>query len=261
MVKARRELGACGRWREFSLDPELRSGHRDVLRYPLAADATGKSQLPVPRFAVEHRDEYALDDVRLLGLRDALDSFDRRDLVAHVSLSSRVWACATCLALEDCIMSDQTSTRNVLVRRAVDSDARAIAALLGELGYPATESETRGRVTALAARSDAAVFVACWGNAVAGVLSFHIIPLFHAEGNLGRITSLVVTKSARTHGVGRALVQAAEEFGNSHGCVRVEVTTGEHRPEAHLFYEKLGFGPVDRRFVKGSRLSGAGDRP
>ena len=158
-------------------------------------------------------------------------------------------------------MADQNSTRNVFVRLAVDSDAPGIAALLGELGYPATESETRGRMSALATRPDAAVFVAHWDNAVAGVLSFHIIPLFHAEGNLGRITSLVVTKSARTHGVGKALVQAAEDFGTAHGCVRIEVTTGEHRPEAHRFYEKLGFGPVDRRFVKGARLTGPGDRP
>ena len=85
---------------------------------------------------------------------------------------------------------------------------------------------------------------------IVGCLSAHAHELFHVPGRLGRITSMVVDANARGHGVGRALVDRAMAFFQERGCVRVEVTSGDHRPGAHVFYQSVGFIVDERRFVK-----------
>lgn len=46
------------------------------------------------------------------------------------------------------------------------------------------------------------------------------------------------------------LFQRAEQFFVQTDCVKVEVTSGDHRPEAHAFYQALGFKIDERRFIK-----------
>jgi GNAT superfamily N-acetyltransferase len=94
------------------------------------------------------------------------------------------------------------------------------------------------------------VFIADCGGEIGGFLSLHVIPLFHVEGNLGRITVLVVSSRCRHYGIGKKLVTAAEEFAWAHGCVRVEITSGDHRADAHAFYEAVGYRQETRRFLK-----------
>ena len=88
------------------------------------------------------------------------------------------------------------------------------------------------------------------GEALAGLLSFHAIPLLHTPGNLGRITSLVVHPQLRGRGIGRRLVGVAEGFARESQCERLELTSGEHRHDAHRFYLALGFALRSARFVK-----------
>ncbi len=85
---------------------------------------------------------------------------------------------------------------------------------------------------------------------IAGVISLHVTELFHAAGRIGRITALVIASDKRGGGVGRLLTEAADAFFRSTGCVRAEVTSGDHRPEAHAFYEAQGYMPDERRFMK-----------
>ena len=143
-------------------------------------------------------------------------------------------------------------SRMPMVRRASIEDAAQAAACLSDLGY-ATEV---GILTAtLAKLGDSpfdAVFVAVDDSAhqVIGVLSLHLIPLFHVPGHLARLTAVVVRAGARRRGVGRQLVTAAESFAREAGCQRIEVTSGDHRPEAHAFYVHLGYSVDERRFLK-----------
>lgn len=142
-------------------------------------------------------------------------------------------------------------TRSLVVARiARADDASSIAGLLTALGYPSPVARIERRIADSAASVDTVVFVAVSAQCVVGVISFHCIPLFHADGALGRITSLVVDPGHRQCGIGRLLVEAAEEFGRVQGCIRFEVTSGDHRPEAHAFYEHLGYQLNCRRFIK-----------
>lgn len=129
----------------------------------------------------------------------------------------------------------------VRIRAAHPQDGAAIAALLGDLGYPA-DPETAGlRVSRLNTDARSALFVAELGEAIVGLASIHRIPLFHKDGELARITSLVVAQNRRRRGVGTALLGACEAWAGKSGAERLELTSGDHRVDAHAFYELAGF--------------------
>jgi hypothetical protein len=44
--------------------------------------------------------------------------------------------------------------------------------------------------------------------------------------------------------------EAAEEFFQMAGCIRSEVTSGEHRSDAHAFFKSFGYLEDERRFIK-----------
>ncbi|MCW7539746.1 GNAT family N-acetyltransferase [Aquabacterium sp. A7-Y] len=139
---------------------------------------------------------------------------------------------------------------DAMIREARSEDADAIAALLLELGYPATPELLRRKLEVFAQGLNDKVMVVEEDGALLGVISLHVVELFHAEGRLGRITSLIVSEAARGRGVGTGLVEAADRYFRDRACVRAEVTSGDHRAEAHAFYQRRGYLPDERRFVK-----------
>ncbi|WP_158272569.1 GNAT family N-acetyltransferase [Luteibacter sp. OK325] len=106
-----------------------------------------------------------------------------------------------------------------------------------------------GKLAALGEDTDA-VFIACEGVLIVGVVSIHITPLFHAPGHLARVTALSIRDGHQRRGVGKALMAVAEQWSWATGAARIDLTSGNHRREAHRFYESLGYGTDSRRFVK-----------
>ena len=142
------------------------------------------------------------------------------------------------------------SQSRIVVRPATESDAASISVLLSELGYPLEVALVKENIALLATSSNDIVLVAEADSCIVGALSFHAMPLFHVVGKLGRISTLVMSAQWQRHGVGRKLVQAAEAFGWSQGCIKIEVTSGDHRAGAHEFYQSLGYQLDERRFIK-----------
>lgn len=142
------------------------------------------------------------------------------------------------------------------VRPARPGDARAVAAVVAQLGYDLDAGELGERLRDLGRDGRSAVLVAERGGAVAGVLTLHVVPVMHEPGGWCRITMLVVDEGARRQGAGRELVAAAEAFARAAGCSRIEVTSAVHRAGAHAFYRGLGYGQVSEHFLK--RMGAAG---
>lgn len=131
------------------------------------------------------------------------------------------------------------------IRSAHPADASGVNELLHQLGYPQDDqAATANRIQTWADDPSSAAYVAEAGNDLLGVIAVHICPYFERDGCWGRITALVVSDRARGRGVGSHLVAAAESFAASHGCDRMEVSSGDHRQAAHAFY--LGRGYIDQ---------------
>jgi len=136
------------------------------------------------------------------------------------------------------------------IRDAHRSDSKVIAGLLGELGYPTTPLFVMRKLDELNDEAKTKVVVAVAGSQVVGVASIHIVPLFHQEGNVCRITAIVVSEKQRKKGIGTRLIEYAEDYAHSHRCIKVEITSGDQRTAAHQFYHRVGYKEVSRRFIK-----------
>lgn len=152
----------------------------------------------------------------------------------------------------DSCRPDCFQVASVKIRPLAISDVAAAAPLLTELGYPTDADSFAARIASVAAGPDDAILVAEDDGRIVGLVSVHSFEMLHRPGRLGRITSLVVTASARNRGIGSQLLHAAEDRLRADGCVRLEVTSGEHRPEAHGFYAAHGYKAQPVRFVKDS---------
>lgn len=130
---------------------------------------------------------------------------------------------------------------DIIIRESRSSDHATIALLLQQLGYQATPALILEKIEAMLPSPMDKIIVATVREQIIGSISIHALPLFHTAGNLGRITSMVVDERYRGNRVGSALIDAAEHWFRQVGCVKLEVTSGDHRQAAHHFYERHGF--------------------
>jgi len=138
----------------------------------------------------------------------------------------------------------------VVIRRAIAADAAGIAALLGELGYPAPAAAIPARLERLAGETGQSVLVAQLDGHVVGLASVFTRHDITDDAAFARLAALIVRTDRQGEGIGRALVEAAEVLARAAGCRVIEVTSGDHRPGAHAFYRRLGFEERPRRFIK-----------
>ena len=125
----------------------------------------------------------------------------------------------------------------------------AVAALLTELGHPTRAADVPARLDAIRAERGLALLAVDDDGRAFCFLSAAHHAVVHAAGPVALITALVVTAAARGRGVGRALVAAAPDWARRAGCVRITVTSGEHRADAHAFYPACGMPDTGRRFA------------
>jgi GNAT superfamily N-acetyltransferase len=136
------------------------------------------------------------------------------------------------------------------IRDAAAADAPAVGALLGELGYPATEAEAAARIGRYAADPASRLQVAEVDGALAGLVGTHLVPRMDADGTSCRITDLVVAAAHRRRGLGSALLAAAEAEARRRGAPRLDLSSGDWRDDAHAFYARSGFESRSRTFTK-----------
>src|SRR5712691_7548979 len=126
------------------------------------------------------------------------------------------------------------------VREATDELQAALGRLLLQLNptLPVPDMHRLGR---LLADPDVTLLVAKEGHEIVGTTT--VIVYTTPFWIKARLDEVVVDASARSKGVGEALVKAALEVGRAGGAQVAELQSGRgpNRDAAHRLYERLGF--------------------
>jgi GNAT superfamily N-acetyltransferase len=143
----------------------------------------------------------------------------------------------------------------VRIRRALLEDAPRLAELSGQLGYPADAAAIAERLARLLGRSEDVVLVALnSADKVVGWIHGAEHQLLETE-RWCEILGLVVDAGHRQSGVGRALVEAAEQWARERGLRQMSVRSNVVRTESHPFYERIGFERVKTQHAYRKPLS------
>ena len=108
----------------------------------------------------------------------------------------------------------------------------------------------RQRLEAIVRDGDYATFVACDNGEIVGFIGTRIGPLYEDDEQYGQIMALAVSADRQRRGIGRLLIQAAELSLVKRGARVLVVASGNHRADAHAFYEDCGYMFTGRRYKK-----------
>ena len=113
---------------------------------------------------------------------------------------------------------------------------------------------TRAYFTAIIADEDTGLFVAERGERIVGLVHILIretpaLPIM-VPCRFAEIDAVAVLEGERRSGVGRELVERAQEWAQTRGVDRIELLVWEFNQGAIAFYEKLGYTTALRRMRK-----------
>lgn len=138
-------------------------------------------------------------------------------------------------------MARAANTSLFTIRPAVLADALQLAPLATQLSYSSTADQVAVRLREILQDAEHIIFVAeREGSRLAGYIE--VFP-FRTIGSNPRIEigSLVVDESSRSQGVGRLLLNHAEEWARARGFREAGLRSNVIRDRAHRFYESLGY--------------------
>jgi GNAT superfamily N-acetyltransferase len=137
----------------------------------------------------------------------------------------------------------------VKIRPAAARDAEAIAALSTQLGYPSNAAQIVSRLEQIRDDADHAVFVAELSNG-------QIIGWVHVKASYlvandpeAEIGGLVVDEAHRGSGIGRLLMEQAEQWGREKGLKSVYLRSNVIRKDGHVFYQRLGYSIIKVQYA------------
>lgn len=141
----------------------------------------------------------------------------------------------------------------IVFRTATRTDLAAIVALLADdpLGREREAAGTSPAVVdaryvaafeAIAADANQQLVVVTEGDTVVGTLQLSFIPGIARQGAWrGQIEAVRIAAQRRDAGLGQRMFEWAIARCRERGCTLVQLTTDKRRPDAHRFYERLGF--------------------
>ncbi len=130
------------------------------------------------------------------------------------------------------------------VREPQLGDHERLADLAGQLGYPCTGIEVRNRLDGMQDPKQYATYVAeLPAGQIAGWIGVYIFRSV-ALDSFAEISGLVVDQQIRSRGIGKALLDAAEQWARRQGCISIWVRSNVTRELAHRFYTHNGYDHV-----------------
>jgi N-acetylglutamate synthase-like GNAT family acetyltransferase len=132
----------------------------------------------------------------------------------------------------------------ITIRAARPEDARVIAQLSEQLGYPGSSEDILNRLSHIKSDESNAVYVAeLTDKQVIGWVHIHTGPLIIAD-EIAEIKGIVVEEKYRDKGAGKLLMAHAEEWAREKGCKVIWVSSNTRREGVHYFYQRIGYDNV-----------------
>ena len=139
-----------------------------------------------------------------------------------------------------------------VIRPMQPRDADRVRDLMRQMcAYTMTRMEMLERLDFVTASPFDWLFVCETNGVVVGVMAFRLRERIEQPGRYGEIYAVVVDANARRQGIGRVLMDYAEDFARQHDCIGTWLVSGFKRAdEAHQFYADVGYTTTGYRFVK-----------
>ncbi len=139
----------------------------------------------------------------------------------------------------------------VTVRRASLSEVDAIYSMICALENTVIDRRAFDRILHKNLESELiGYFIAEMEHTPIGMGSVHIEGLIHHAALVAEIQEMFVYEPYRSLGVGKCLMEYLVEFAKSKGAIQLEVTSRNHRENAHRFYQKEGFEKSHVKLVR-----------
>lgn len=151
--------------------------------------------------------------------------------------------------------SERGAVGDVVIRAATIDDADSIARLVSDLGYRTSANQMRHRLEAIGHDGDYDTLVAFHHSEVVGFIGTRLGRLYENDEQYGQIMALAVAANHQRCGIGRMLILAAELSLVERGARVLVVTSGNHRADAHAFYEHCGYTFTGRRYKKSASVT------
>ena len=135
------------------------------------------------------------------------------------------------------------SNNKIIIREARLSDSTRLASLMSELGHPISNEDMLHNLNIYLANPMTKIFVAESDSQVVAMISLIIFPLINRVTNYARISSLIVSTTERSRGIGGMLLEYTEAYAIRNKCDKIELTSGLHRSHtgAYEFYRERGY--------------------
>ena len=130
----------------------------------------------------------------------------------------------------------------MMIRQAVTNDASQLIILLAQMGYEMTLMQMQERIHAFTENFHQ-LLVAEKDSIIKGLIAFACYEHFRISGKCCHIETLVVDHRCKGQGIGKQLVEQAEQYAQKHGAIIIELITKNSRRASgtHSFYEALNY--------------------
>jgi GNAT superfamily N-acetyltransferase len=116
-----------------------------------------------------------------------------------------------------------------------------MAELAQQLGYASTADDIAARIVPMRDSPEYGMFVAeSAGGKIAGWIAMFVYRCVEADARV-EVSGLVVDSRVRSQGVGKQLLERAEQWAREKGCRTIGLRTNVIRERAHAFYERRGY--------------------
>lgn len=146
----------------------------------------------------------------------------------------------------------------ISVRAMTQGDLPSLEPLLVQLGYDIVQDEVARRLAAVIEAPGHCLEVAERDGCIVGFIHFYARAAIEKPPEV-IVQALVVDDGLRGSGIGRKLMQRAEDWAAANGYPSVALGTQTNRDDAHAFYERLGYHVAAKSYLMRKKFGPAAD--